>query len=40
VPVLTVGFEADVSSITHVAPVVLRRFGVEPPAYARLARAA
>jgi hypothetical protein len=40
VPVLTVGFEAEVTSITHVAPVVLRRFGVEPPSYVRLARAA
>jgi Type I phosphodiesterase / nucleotide pyrophosphatase len=37
VPVLTVGFDAPVSSITDVAPVVLSRFGVERPSYARAA---
>jgi hypothetical protein len=41
VPVLTVGVDGVVESITDVAPLVLRHFGVEPPAYARpLARVA
>ncbi|MDQ3874608.1 MAG: alkaline phosphatase family protein [Actinomycetota bacterium] len=40
VPVLTLGVDADVRSITDIAPLVLTRFGVEPPSYARLARAA
>ena len=40
VPLLTVGFEAPVASITDVAPAILERFGVEPPSYARLAHAA
>jgi hypothetical protein len=40
VPMLTVGFEAEISSVTHVAPSILRRFGVEPPVYARPERAA
>jgi Type I phosphodiesterase / nucleotide pyrophosphatase len=39
VPMLTVGFEAELDSITQVAPVILARFGVEPPGYARLSRA-
>jgi hypothetical protein len=37
VPVLTVGLEAEISSIVDVAPAVLRHFGVEAPAYARAA---
>ena len=41
VPLLTVGVDADAASIADVAPLVLRHFGVEPPAYARpLSRAA
>jgi hypothetical protein len=40
VPVLTLGVDADIRSITDIAPLVLTRFGVEPPSYARLARAA
>jgi hypothetical protein len=40
VPVLALGFDADIRSITEIAPLVLARFGVEPPSYARLARAA
>ena len=37
VPVIAVGFEdpAPPGSIVDVAPLVLRQFGVEPPAYAR-----
>jgi hypothetical protein len=38
VPVLTVGFEAAIGSIVDIAPVVLDRFGVEPPAYQSSAR--
>jgi len=41
VPMLTIGLEAQPSSIVEVAPVVLDHFGVEAPAYARsLTRAA
>ena len=40
VPLVTVGFDTPVSSITDVAPAILERFGVEPPAYARLPHAA
>ena len=40
VPLLTVGFESPISSITDVAPAILERFGVEPPSYARLPHAA
>jgi hypothetical protein len=41
VPFLAVGLEAAPRSITDVAPLALRHFGVEPPAYAReLAHAA
>jgi hypothetical protein len=35
VPLLTVGVEGAAESITDVAPLVLRHFGVEPPVYAR-----
>ena len=37
VPVIAVGFDdpAPPASIVDVAPLVLRQFGVEPPAYAR-----
>ena len=35
VPLLTVGLDADPRSITALAPLALRHFGVEPPAYAR-----
>ena len=35
VPVLTVGFEAELASITDVMPAALLHFGVAPPAYAR-----
>jgi predicted AlkP superfamily pyrophosphatase or phosphodiesterase len=37
VPMLTVGDAAPPSRITEVAPLVLRHFAVEPPAYARAA---
>jgi hypothetical protein len=38
---VTIGLEAEVSSITEIAPLVLTHFGVELPPYARLlARAA
>ncbi|HSL64393.1 MAG TPA: alkaline phosphatase family protein [Gaiellaceae bacterium] len=41
VPILTVGLDADPSSIVDVAPAVLAHLGVRPPEYARpLARAA
>jgi hypothetical protein len=40
VPVLTAGVDGEVRSLTEIAPLVLRRFGVPPPAYARLADAA
>jgi hypothetical protein len=41
VPVLAIGFDDLPRSITDVAPLVLRHFGLEPPAYARpLSRAA
>jgi predicted AlkP superfamily pyrophosphatase or phosphodiesterase len=41
VPLLTVGFEAAPRGITDLAPLALKHFGVEPPAYARgLAHAA
>jgi hypothetical protein len=41
VPVLNVGFADAPRSITDCAPIILRHFGVEPPAYARpLAHAA
>jgi hypothetical protein len=41
VPLLTVGVDAAPRGITDLAPLALRHFGVEPPAYAReLARAA
>jgi predicted AlkP superfamily pyrophosphatase or phosphodiesterase len=41
VPILTVGLDATVRSITQLAPVALEHFGVEPPAYTRqLAHAA
>jgi predicted AlkP superfamily pyrophosphatase or phosphodiesterase len=41
VPILTVGLDAAPRSITDLAPVALRHFGVEPPAYTRaLAHAA
>jgi predicted AlkP superfamily pyrophosphatase or phosphodiesterase len=41
VPLLTVGLDAAPQSITDLAPLALRQFGVEPPAYARaLAHAA
>ena len=40
VPMLTVGLEADLASITDVMPAALEHFGVAAPAYARpLARA-
>ncbi len=35
VPMLTVGLGDPPGSITGIAPLVLRHFGVEPPAYAR-----
>ena len=35
VPLLTVGLDWEATSITHVAPLVLAHFGVEPPAYMR-----
>jgi hypothetical protein len=37
VPVLTVGIDADISSIVDVAPAALAHFGVEAPGYARAA---
>jgi predicted AlkP superfamily pyrophosphatase or phosphodiesterase len=41
VPLLTVGLDAALRSITDLAPLALQHFGVEPPAYTRaLARAA
>ena len=41
VPVLNVGVSGEPRSITDVAPLLLRHFGVEPPAYAKsLAHAA
>jgi hypothetical protein len=41
VPVLNVGLSGEPRSITDVAPLLLRHFGVEPPAYAKsLAHAA
>jgi hypothetical protein len=41
VPLLAVGLAAEPWSITDIAPLALRHFGVEPPAYTRtLARAA
>jgi hypothetical protein len=41
VPLLTVGLDAEPHSITELAPLALRHFGVEPPAYTRqLAHAA
>ena len=40
VPLMTVGFESSISSITDIAPAILERFGVEPPSYARLPHAA
>ena len=40
VPVVSVGVDAEIESITDVAPAVLDHFGVEAPAYARPARAA
>lgn len=40
VPMLTVGLDVDLASITDVMPAALEHFGVPPPAYARpLARA-
>jgi predicted AlkP superfamily pyrophosphatase or phosphodiesterase len=40
VPLLAVGLAAEPRSITDIAPLALRHFGVEPPAYTRtLARA-
>jgi hypothetical protein len=40
VPMLTVGLDSDIASITDVMPAALAHFGVAPPAYARpLARA-
>jgi len=38
VPALTVGFEAPIESIVDIAPVVLDRFGVQPPSYQSGAR--
>ncbi len=41
VPLLTVGLAGEAESITDLAPLVLRHFGVEPPAYVKpLAHAA
>ena len=41
VPLLTVGLDAEPRGITELAPLALRHFGVEPPAYTRrLAHAA
>jgi hypothetical protein len=41
VPLVTMGVDGEPRSITDLAPLVLRHFGVEPPAYARpLAQAA
>ena len=40
VPVVTVGVDRAIESITDVAPAVLAHFGVEAPAYVRAARAA
>ena len=40
VPVLTVGVDAEIRSIVDVTPVVLSRFGVDLPGYARLPQAA
>ena len=36
VPMLTVGLDEPPASITGVAPLLLRHFGVEPPAYQRV----
>jgi predicted AlkP superfamily pyrophosphatase or phosphodiesterase len=36
VPILSVGLDAAPRSITDLAPLALRHFGVEPPAYTRL----
>jgi hypothetical protein len=38
VPMLTIGIDDEVTSITDVAPAVFRHFGVAPPAYARTLR--
>ena len=41
VPLLTIGLDAELDSITDIAPAALRHFGVEAPAYVRpLKRAA
>jgi Type I phosphodiesterase / nucleotide pyrophosphatase len=40
VPMLTIGLDAELESITDIAPAVLQHFGVEAPAYVRPLRRA
>jgi predicted AlkP superfamily pyrophosphatase or phosphodiesterase len=40
VPMLTIGLDLQPQSIVEIAPAVIQHFGVQPPAYATLTRAA